>query len=45
MTKDVVTEGAADCTNGGWTKFAVPTFANQGQCVSYVSVLRGGVGR
>jgi acyl-homoserine-lactone acylase len=45
LSRDVVTEGAADCKSNGWAKFVVPAFANQGACVSYFSTLRGGVGR
>jgi hypothetical protein len=26
--------GKNDCKNGGWRRFLVPTFQNQGQCVS-----------
>jgi hypothetical protein len=29
------TNSKDDCKNGGWTRFANPTFKNQGQCVSY----------
>jgi len=42
VSRDVETEGADDCKHGGWAKFVVPTFANQGQCVSYFSHLREG---
>lgn len=45
VTRDVVTEGPDDCKGGGWVKFEVPAFTNEGTCVSYFSTLRGGVGR
>lgn len=45
VSRDVVFEGADDCKNGGWARFEVPTFADQGECVSYFSRLRGGIGR
>lgn len=45
VTRDVVYEGADDCKKGGWQKFQVPTFTGQGQCVSYFSELRSGVGK
>ena len=45
VSRDVVFEGADDCKNGGWARFRVPTFTNQGECVSYFSRLRGGIGR
>lgn len=39
-----VLEGENDCKNGGWKKFDYPSFDNQGECVSYFTTLRGGVG-
>jgi acyl-homoserine-lactone acylase len=44
VTRDFVSEGADDCRHGGWASFEVPTFRNQGECVSYFSRLRGGGG-
>jgi acyl-homoserine-lactone acylase len=43
-SRAVLSEGADDCKGGGWQRFAVPTFASQGECVSHFTTLRGGVG-
>jgi hypothetical protein len=32
-----------ECKNGGWQRFLDPVFKNQGDCVSYVNRLGGGV--
>jgi glucuronoarabinoxylan endo-1,4-beta-xylanase len=32
-----------DCANGGWAAFVNPTFANHGQCVSYLAAGKGPV--
>jgi acyl-homoserine-lactone acylase len=33
-------EGKDDCRNGGWQAFTNPAFANQGECVEYLDLLR-----
>jgi acyl-homoserine-lactone acylase len=40
----VVSEGQHDCLRGGWRSFIKPTFKNRGECMSYFTTLRGGVG-
>jgi hypothetical protein len=32
---DVILSGKDDCKNGGWASSTLPTFPNQGQCVSH----------
>ena len=43
VRREAVSEGPADCKDGGWMRFERPSFKNQGACVSYFSTLRGGV--
>jgi acyl-homoserine-lactone acylase len=39
VSATTVSEGKADCRNGGWRAFQRPHFANQGACVSYFAEL------
>jgi len=40
VTETSLLEGQDSCKQGGWRAFGNPSFANLGQCVTYLESLR-----